>query len=64
MITRRHMVGLAGASALAPILSTRSAFAQKAWPNRLVKLVVPFPPGGGTDVWGPVIKASGIKPED
>jgi len=50
MITRRHLVGLAAASALAPALSTRTAFAQAAWPNRIVKLVAPFPPGGGTDV--------------
>ena len=49
MITRRHLVGLAAASALAPAVSTRIARAQP-WPNRIVKLVAPFPPGGGTDV--------------
>jgi len=45
LIDRRHFVGFAAAGAFAPALP---AFAQ-AWPNRFVKLVVPFPPGGGTD---------------
>jgi len=48
MITRRRMVGLSAASAVAPAL-IGPAFAQ-AWPNRFVRLMVPFPPGGGTDV--------------
>src|SRR5262245_21735573 len=49
MITRRHLVGLAAASALAPTSLSRVAYSQP-WPNRIVKLVAPFPPGGGTDV--------------
>ena len=48
MITRRRFAGLAAASALAPALTAGAARAQ-AWPRRFVKLVVPFPPGGGTD---------------
>ncbi len=48
MITRRHLVGLAAASAFAPASLIRVAHAQ-GWPRRIVRLVVPFPPGGGTD---------------
>ena len=46
MLDRRNFLGLAGASLLAP----GSAAAQaRTWPARYVRLVVPFPPGGGTD---------------
>jgi tripartite-type tricarboxylate transporter receptor subunit TctC len=38
---------------LAPALATRS-FGQS-WPNRFVRLVVPFPAGGGTDVVARII---------
>jgi tripartite-type tricarboxylate transporter receptor subunit TctC len=52
MIDRRGITGLF-ASALAPALIGAPAFAQapspSAWPNRFVRLVVPFPAGGGTD---------------
>jgi tripartite-type tricarboxylate transporter receptor subunit TctC len=44
-MTRRHRL-LAGA-ALA--LLACSSLAQTAWPAKPIKLVVPFPPGGGTD---------------
>jgi tripartite-type tricarboxylate transporter receptor subunit TctC len=36
------------AAALA--LAAGGALAQTAWPQRPVKLIVPFPPGGGTDI--------------
>ena len=48
MLNRRRLIALAAASALAPSWLPRSARAQ-AWPTRFVRLIVPFPPGGGTD---------------
>jgi tripartite-type tricarboxylate transporter receptor subunit TctC len=49
-ISRRQFVqGLAAASVLP--LATNRASAQAAWPNKPVKLIVPFPPGGGTDAF-------------
>jgi tripartite-type tricarboxylate transporter receptor subunit TctC len=46
-LDRRRFVSLAIAGALTPNVAGR-AFSQ-GWPSRFVKLVVPFPPGGGTD---------------
>jgi tripartite-type tricarboxylate transporter receptor subunit TctC len=48
MISRRHLIKVSAASALAPALLHRPALAQ-AWPARNVRLVVPFPAGGGAD---------------
>jgi tripartite-type tricarboxylate transporter receptor subunit TctC len=50
MIDRRRLIGLAAASALSPGIVARPALAQaSAWPRRVVRLVAPFPAGGGTD---------------
>jgi len=42
------MIALSAASALAPGALHRPALAQ-AWPNRFVRVIVPFPAGGGAD---------------
>jgi tripartite-type tricarboxylate transporter receptor subunit TctC len=56
MISRRRLLTLSATSVLAPYVVTGSAFGQ-AWPSRFVKLIVPFPPGGGTDGVGRVVAA-------
>jgi tripartite-type tricarboxylate transporter receptor subunit TctC len=57
MITRRTILKSAGAAAVAaPMLGLRSARA--AWPERPVKLLVPFGPGGPADVIARLIGAA------
>jgi tripartite-type tricarboxylate transporter receptor subunit TctC len=62
MISRRRAIELAAAAALAAAPTSRT-FAQAPappasasdWPNRFVRLIVPFPPGGGTDAIARVV---------
>ena len=50
MISRRHAIALAATAALTPGLVGRaSAQTVPAWPTRIVRLIVPFAPGGSTD---------------
>jgi tripartite-type tricarboxylate transporter receptor subunit TctC len=49
MIARRHLLALGAAGLAAPALA-RAALAQGSFPDRPVRLVVAFPPGGPTDV--------------
>jgi tripartite-type tricarboxylate transporter receptor subunit TctC len=48
MLTRRSLAGLCAATACAPALIGRAR--AQSWPSRHVRLIVPFPAGGGTDI--------------
>ena len=54
MLDRRSLLRLLSASTLGSALSPGAAPAQT-WPARFVRLVVPFPPGGGTDAIARVV---------
>lgn len=49
MFNRRHVIGLTAGALAAPTVFVKSAFSQ-AWPSRSVRFIVPFTPGGATDV--------------
>jgi tripartite-type tricarboxylate transporter receptor subunit TctC len=50
---RRHLLAGVTAAVAAPRL-----VAQSAWPNKPVNMVVPFPPGGGTDAFARPLSAA------
>ena len=56
MLNRRRFISLTAASLAAPSIVSSSAFAQ-AWPNKPVRIIVPFPPGGATDVTARLVGA-------
>jgi tripartite-type tricarboxylate transporter receptor subunit TctC len=45
----RIRIGLAALAAVAVVLPGEAGRAQDSYPSRLVRIVVPYPPGGGTD---------------
>jgi tripartite-type tricarboxylate transporter receptor subunit TctC len=61
MIRRRPLAGLLAGGLALPALGARAQGAT-AYPERPVRFIVPFPPGGGTDTWAR-ITAEGLQPE-
>jgi tripartite-type tricarboxylate transporter receptor subunit TctC len=61
MITRRQLIQASATSAFAVAVGDDRALAQassqQGWPARIVKLVVPFTPGGGIDSIGRIVGA-------
>lgn len=53
MINRRALIKASAGAVLAPALVTRAR--ADTWPSRFVRLIVPFPPGGGTDAVGRIV---------
>lgn len=54
MISRRKLLAVSAASVVAPAVAAR-AQSRGEFPSRYVRLIVPFPPGGGTDNVGRIL---------
>jgi tripartite-type tricarboxylate transporter receptor subunit TctC len=59
---RRPLLGRLAVAGLAMPAVLTAARAQGAYPDRPVRFIVPFPPGGGTDTWAR-IASEGMQPE-
>ena len=52
MTGRREFLSFGLAGLLAPSLMSRTAFSESKYPDRPIRLIIPFPPGGGFDAVG------------
>ncbi len=63
---RRSFVGLAAQALVIPAIASAQGYGQGQgglrYPDRPIRFIVPFPPGGGTDVWARMV-AEGMQAE-
>jgi tripartite-type tricarboxylate transporter receptor subunit TctC len=59
-LLRMRTIGVFFAVAFAGLLAATSSHAQGSYPNRTITMIVPFPPGGSTDVIGRIV-AEGLR---
>ena len=56
-ITRRGLLAAAAAAPMASKSLLRPALAQSPWPERPVRVIVPYPPAGGADTTARIVYA-------
>jgi tripartite-type tricarboxylate transporter receptor subunit TctC len=54
MLTRRHLLRASGAALAVPMIGA-AARAETDWPNKPVRVIVPYPPAGGADTVGRIL---------
>src|SRR6478752_6583956 len=62
---RRPLLGLAAQALAFPVVAPKAGAQERGaprYPDRPIRFIVPFPPGGGTDVWARMV-AEGMQAE-